>query len=131
MKKERATAPLPPRVQPPCALCEKYGHPTNKCPSLPRATQFNSTPSSTDATRHALQYYHYPPNTSSKGCEPNSHAPSVLSMAIIHTIVLDVTSISTDSNSRPPEISARTTPPTSSQLMSLTSTMSRPQSMNV
>jgi hypothetical protein len=34
-KKKEPTTPLPPRVQPPCALCEKDGHPTNKCPSLP------------------------------------------------------------------------------------------------
>jgi hypothetical protein len=35
-KRKDPTAPLPPRVQPPCVLCEKYGHPTNKCPSLPK-----------------------------------------------------------------------------------------------
>jgi hypothetical protein len=34
-KKKDPTAPLPPCVQPPCTLWEKYGHPTNTCPSLP------------------------------------------------------------------------------------------------
>jgi hypothetical protein len=33
-KKKDPTAPLPPRVQPPCALCNKEGHPKNICPSL-------------------------------------------------------------------------------------------------
>jgi hypothetical protein len=34
-KKKEPTAPLPPCIPPPCALCEKEGHQTNKCPSLP------------------------------------------------------------------------------------------------
>jgi hypothetical protein len=34
-KKKDPTTPLPPWVQPPCALCKKDGHPTNKCSSLP------------------------------------------------------------------------------------------------
>jgi hypothetical protein len=34
-KKKEPTALLPPRVQPPCALCEKDGQQTNNCPSLP------------------------------------------------------------------------------------------------
>jgi hypothetical protein len=33
--KKEPTAPLPPRIAPPCALCDKEGHQTNKCPSLP------------------------------------------------------------------------------------------------
>jgi hypothetical protein len=66
-KKKEPTAPLPPCVQPPCVLCEKDGHPTNKCPSLPELRnliQLNQTPSpfvtlsSTAATS---------PNISSKG----------------------------------------------------------------
>jgi hypothetical protein len=47
-KKKEPTTPLPPRVQPPCVLCEKDGHPTNKCPSLPELRnllQLNQTPS--------------------------------------------------------------------------------------
>jgi hypothetical protein len=32
--KKEPTTPLPPRVQPPCALCDKDGHQTNNCPSL-------------------------------------------------------------------------------------------------
>jgi hypothetical protein len=35
-KKKEPTTPLPPRVQPPRALCKREGHPTNKCPSLPK-----------------------------------------------------------------------------------------------
>jgi hypothetical protein len=66
-KKKESIAPLPPRVQPLCVLCEKDGHPTNKCPSLPELRnliQLNQTPSpfvtlaSTVATS---------PNASSKG----------------------------------------------------------------
>jgi hypothetical protein len=33
--KKEPTTPLPPRIPPPCALCEKEGHQTNNCPSLP------------------------------------------------------------------------------------------------
>jgi hypothetical protein len=48
-KNKEPTNPLPPCVQPPCALCEKYGHPTNKCPSLPELRNLihlNQIPSS-------------------------------------------------------------------------------------
>jgi hypothetical protein len=34
-KKKEPTAPLPPCIPPPCALCDKEGHQTNNCPSLP------------------------------------------------------------------------------------------------
>jgi hypothetical protein len=34
-KKKEPTAPLPPRIPPPCTLCEKEGHQTNDYPSLP------------------------------------------------------------------------------------------------
>jgi hypothetical protein len=34
-KNKYPTAPLPPRIQPPCALYEKEVHPTNRCPYLP------------------------------------------------------------------------------------------------
>jgi hypothetical protein len=49
----------PPRAQPPCTLCEREGHPTNRCPTLPelrnliqlpRATPLLTTPPSTSAT---------------------------------------------------------------------------------
>jgi hypothetical protein len=33
-KNKEPIAPLPYRIQPPCALCEKDIHPTNKYPSL-------------------------------------------------------------------------------------------------
>jgi len=33
-KNKDPTAQLSPRVQPPCALCEREGHPTNRCLSL-------------------------------------------------------------------------------------------------
>jgi hypothetical protein len=33
--KKEPTAPRPPRIPPPCALCDREGHQTNKCPSLP------------------------------------------------------------------------------------------------
>jgi hypothetical protein len=66
-KKKETTAPLPPRVQPPSVLCEKDGHPTNKCPSLPELRnliQLNQTSSSfvTLASTVATS-----PNVSSKG----------------------------------------------------------------
>jgi hypothetical protein len=53
------TSPLPPRVQPPCALCERDMHPTNRCPTLPmlrnliqlpRATTSLTTPPSMSNT---------------------------------------------------------------------------------
>jgi hypothetical protein len=34
-KQKEPIAPRPPRIPPPCALCEKEGHQTNNCPSLP------------------------------------------------------------------------------------------------
>jgi hypothetical protein len=34
-KQKEPVAPRPPRIPPPCALCEKTGHQTNNCPSLP------------------------------------------------------------------------------------------------
>jgi hypothetical protein len=58
-KKKDPTAPLPLRFHPPCALCEKDGHPTNKCPSLlklrnliqlPRATPPLDTSSNSPST---------------------------------------------------------------------------------
>jgi hypothetical protein len=47
-KKKEPTAPLPPRIQLPCTLCEKDGHKTNNYPSLPELQNFiplNQTPS--------------------------------------------------------------------------------------
>jgi hypothetical protein len=35
-KQKEPTAPHPPRIPPPCALCEKEGHQTNNYPSLPK-----------------------------------------------------------------------------------------------
>jgi hypothetical protein len=66
-KKKEPTTPLPPCIQPPCALCEKDGHPTNKCPSLPELRNLiphNQTPSllATAASTAATS-----PNASSKG----------------------------------------------------------------
>jgi hypothetical protein len=43
-KKKEPIAPLPPRVQLPCALCERKGHPTHKCPSLPELHSFIQLP---------------------------------------------------------------------------------------
>jgi hypothetical protein len=43
-KKKEPIAPLPPRVQLPYALCERKGHPTHKCPSLPKLCSFIQLP---------------------------------------------------------------------------------------
>jgi hypothetical protein len=46
-KKKEPTAPLPPCIPPPCALCEKEGHQTNNYPSLPELRNLipiNQTP---------------------------------------------------------------------------------------
>jgi hypothetical protein len=69
-KKKEPTAPLPPRVQPPCALCEREGHPTNRCPSLPElrnliqlpraTTSLTASPSTSSTTTMS-------PTTGSKG----------------------------------------------------------------
>jgi hypothetical protein len=66
-KKNKPTTPLPPCIQPPCMLCEKDGHPTNKCPSLPELRNLiplNQTPSppATIASTSTTS-----PNSSSKG----------------------------------------------------------------
>jgi hypothetical protein len=66
-KNKEPTAPLPPHVQPPFALCEKDGHPTNKCPSLPELRnliQLNQAPSPLVASSSTAATS---PNTSSKG----------------------------------------------------------------
>jgi hypothetical protein len=51
-----ASSISPARAQPPCALCEREGHPTNRCPTLlelrnliqlPKATPLLATPQST------------------------------------------------------------------------------------
>jgi hypothetical protein len=54
-KKKEPTTPLPPRISPPCALCDKEGHQTNNCPSLPELRNLippnpTPTPSITTAT---------------------------------------------------------------------------------
>jgi hypothetical protein len=35
LSKNKPIAPLPPRAQPPCTLCDREGHPTKKFPTLP------------------------------------------------------------------------------------------------
>jgi hypothetical protein len=52
-KKKEPTAPLPPCIPPPCALCEKEGHQTNNCPSLPKLRNLiplNQTPTTPATT---------------------------------------------------------------------------------
>jgi hypothetical protein len=66
-KKKEPTAPLPLHIPPPCALCEKDGHPTHRCPSVPELRNLiplNPTPSplATLASTTATS-----PNPSSKG----------------------------------------------------------------
>jgi hypothetical protein len=52
-KKKEPTAPLPPCIPPPCTLCEKEGHQTNNCRSLPELrnliplNQTSTTPATT------------------------------------------------------------------------------------
>jgi hypothetical protein len=52
-KKKEPTAPLPPCIPPPCALCEKEGHQTNNYPSLPELQNLiplNQTPTTPATT---------------------------------------------------------------------------------
>jgi hypothetical protein len=52
-KQKEPVAPRPPRIPPPCALCEKEGHQTNNCPSLPELRNLippNPTPVTTAST---------------------------------------------------------------------------------
>jgi hypothetical protein len=54
-KQKEPVAPRPPRIPPPCALCEKAGHQTNNCPSLPELRNLippnpTPTPLTTTAT---------------------------------------------------------------------------------
>jgi hypothetical protein len=65
-KKKEPTAPLPPRIPPPCALCEKEGHQTNNCPSLPELRNLiplNHSPTPTTTASPATTT----PPSSSKG----------------------------------------------------------------
>jgi hypothetical protein len=54
-QKKEPTAPCPARIPPPCTLCDKEGHQTNNCPSLPELRNLISpnptpTPPITTAT---------------------------------------------------------------------------------
>jgi hypothetical protein len=52
-KKKEPTAPLPPCIPPPCALCEKEGHQANNYPSLPELWNLippNQTPTTPATT---------------------------------------------------------------------------------
>jgi hypothetical protein len=55
-KQKEPTAPRPPHIPQPCALCEKEGHQTNNCPSLPELRNLippnptSSTPVTTAST---------------------------------------------------------------------------------
>jgi hypothetical protein len=40
--KKEPTAPRPPCIPPPCTLCDREGHQTNNCPSLPELREFDS-----------------------------------------------------------------------------------------
>jgi hypothetical protein len=53
-KKKETTAPLPPHIPLPCALCEKEGHQTNNCPSLPKLQ--NLIPLNQNPTTPATTY---------------------------------------------------------------------------
>jgi hypothetical protein len=66
-KKKDPTTPLPPHVQPPCALCEKDGHPTNKCPSLPELRNLIQLPRAPPPLVASSSTVTVSPNTSSKG----------------------------------------------------------------
>jgi hypothetical protein len=66
-KNKEPTAPLPPRVQPPCMLCEKYEHPTNKCPSLPKLRNLIQLPRAPPPLVASSSTVVISPNTSSKG----------------------------------------------------------------
>jgi hypothetical protein len=66
-KNKDPTAPLPPRVQPPCALCNKYGHPTNKCPSLPELRNLIQLPWAMTPLVTSSSTTTASPNTGSKG----------------------------------------------------------------
>jgi hypothetical protein len=55
-KKKEPTAPLPPRVQPPCTCCEREGHPTNRCPVSSRFTQSDPTPLRNHIAHHFSQH---------------------------------------------------------------------------
>jgi hypothetical protein len=65
--KKEPTAPLPPCIPPPCALCEKEGHQTNNCPSLPELQNLiplNQTPTTPTTTASPTTTTH---PSSSKG----------------------------------------------------------------
>jgi hypothetical protein len=65
--KKEPTAPLPPRVQPPCALCEKYGHQTNNCPSLPELQNLIPINQTTSTLATIASTTTTTPHSSSKG----------------------------------------------------------------
>jgi hypothetical protein len=66
-KNKEPTAPLPPHIPPPCALCEKEGYQTNNCPSLPELQNLiplNQTPITPTTTASPTTITH---PSSSKG----------------------------------------------------------------
>jgi hypothetical protein len=74
-KQKEPVAPRPPRIPPPCALCEKTGHQTNNCPSLPELRNLippNPTPTLPTTTAPNLP-------SSSKGLRTNKFACAICS----------------------------------------------------
>jgi hypothetical protein len=83
-QKKEPTAPLPPRIPPPCALCEKESHQTNNCSSLPELR--NLIPLNPTPTKPAT--IASPPTTtqpsSSKGLR-NKYACAICSEYVHYT----------------------------------------------
>jgi hypothetical protein len=74
-KQKEPVAPRPPRIPPPCALCDKTGHQTNNCPSLPELRNLippNPTPTPPTTTAPNLP-------SSSKGLRTNKFACAICS----------------------------------------------------
>jgi hypothetical protein len=46
-RKNEPTTPLPLWAKPPCALCKREGHPTNRCPTLPKLCNLIQLPKET------------------------------------------------------------------------------------
>jgi hypothetical protein len=71
-KKKYPITPLPPLVQPPCAIYKREGHPTNRCPSLPELHNMIQLPRETPlltASPNTLSTTTTPHMTGSKGLQ--------------------------------------------------------------
>jgi hypothetical protein len=104
--KKEPTTPLPPRIPPPCALCDKEGHQTNNCPSLPELQNLippNPTPTPLTTTSTTQP-------SSSKGLKNQIRMCHLFRVWSLHPSLSSSASFSVGISYRKPRLSEQPTP---------------------